>query len=302
MDVETSAKRPKGFYVDETAVVWGDVSLIRLTILIGSYLIPTNIGKPQWIYYFGLMKKLYVLSILLSCALITNSQVNGSLHTLDADGNPTDAKSAKFLAHKYQINDTCWQYDLYNYMGPMIKSERFWDEGDSQMNGTSYYYNEKGLIDSLVNFRRGKKNGESWSFGAEKYRVKYLYQNDTLISVLTPDSLKKDSSIVYGDERQSEFPGGLQAWYDFLNKNVQYPKRAQKAIVQGKVVIHFMVNENGDVIDPYLSRSVEYSIDEEALRIIRISGKWEPAFQNGHIVKSYKSQPLYFRLVQTGKM
>jgi periplasmic protein TonB len=57
-----------------------------------------------------------------------------------------------------------------------------------------------------------------------------------------------------------------------------------------------MVNKAGNLIDLFIAASVEYSMDEEALRIIRDSGEWEPAFQNGRNVKSYKMQPINFRL------
>jgi periplasmic protein TonB len=62
------------------------------------------------------------------------------------------------------------------------------------------------------------------------------------------------------------------------------------------VTIGFIVDKEGTVTDPYIAHSVEYSLDAEALKIIKASGKWEPATQNGHIVKSYKTQPINFRL------
>lgn len=246
------------------------------------------------------MKKLFTLLTLLSWVFIAKSQVKESFYLLDAEGYPTKAKSAHFLIHKHQINDTCWQLELYNYMGPMIKSERYRDEEGKEMDGISYHYNKQGLIDSSANFIRGKKNGASWKFSGDslKYRVKYIYRDDSLKSVIIPDSVKKDSLIGFGDVKESEYPGGLKAWYQFLSKNLQYPERAQKAVIQGMVAIRFIVDENGNVVEPVVGRSVEFSIDEEAIRIIRVSGKWEPAYQNGHNVKSYKSQPMNFRLMQ----
>ncbi|HEX3080492.1 MAG TPA: TonB family protein, partial [Puia sp.] len=72
--------------------------------------------------------------------------------------------------------------------------------------------------------------------------------------------------------------------------------RAMNGNVQGQVRVNFVVDKAGNVVDPYISLSVEYSLDEEALRIIKESGKWDPAFQNAHNVKSYKRQPINFRL------
>jgi protein TonB len=62
------------------------------------------------------------------------------------------------------------------------------------------------------------------------------------------------------------------------------------------VVIQFIVDKEGHVVSPEISQSVEYSIDQEALRLIKKSPFWQPAMLDGKIVKSYKKQPITFRL------
>jgi protein TonB len=78
--------------------------------------------------------------------------------------------------------------------------------------------------------------------------------------------------------------------------SVTYPDRAVNGNIQGRVQVLFIVDKEGDVIDPYIWKSVEYSLDDETMRVIRESGQWEPVFQNGRHVKSYKLQPLNFKL------
>ena len=102
--------------------------------------------------------------------------------------------------------------------------------------------------------------------------------------------------VSYKDEKESEFPGGLKGWSRYLMKKLVYPERAQKSVIQGQVVVQFIIDKNGSVISPIIAHSVEYSLDDVSLKIINESGKWEPAFQNGHIVKSYKRQPINFKL------
>jgi periplasmic protein TonB len=75
-----------------------------------------------------------------------------------------------------------------------------------------------------------------------------------------------------------------------------YPQRAQNLVKQGTVVIQFIVNKEGHVISPAVAQSVEYSLDQEALRLIKQSPVWNAAMQDGEIVKSYKKQPVTFRL------
>jgi protein TonB len=241
------------------------------------------------------MKKM-PLFFLLTLSITARSQEKESFYVFDADWKPTKIESAHFLLHTHQVNDTCWQWDSYNFVGPLIKTEQFRDKGGIELEGISNYYNEQGLIDSIANFRRGKRNGDSWKLSGSKYKFKYVYQDDSLIEVIDLDKQKKDSTVSYKDEKESKYPGGATAWSRYLSKNLQYPDRAIKGNIEGTVSVGFITDKAGNVIAPYIARSVEYSLDEEALKIIKGSGKWDPAFQNGQNVKSYKMQPLNFRL------
>jgi protein TonB len=96
-------------------------------------------------------------------------------------------------------------------------------------------------------------------------------------------------------EIPSEYPGGPAAWQRFLHKNLNYPQDALDQGVQGFVVVQFIVDRDGSVSNvQVLSGPME--LRAEAIRVIKRSGKWTPAIQNGHQVKSYKSQPLGFQM------
>jgi periplasmic protein TonB len=252
---------------------------------------------PESFYYFGDMKNL-TLFFLLIISITAKSQQKDALYVFDANWKPTKIKSAHFLLHSHQVNDTCWQWDYYNFVGPLIKTERYRDKDGTELDGMSYYYNDKGVVDSATTFRRGKRNGDAWKVRGDslKFRVKYVYRDDSLIEVIDPDKKKADSSISYKDEKESEYPGGKAGWFHYLQKNLQYPERAVNGNIQGSVSVSFIVDQYGFISDSYITRSVEYSLDEEALKIIKESGKWEPAFQNGHHVKSYKMQPINFNM------
>jgi protein TonB len=242
------------------------------------------------------MKKL-PLVFLLIISFKARSQEKESFYIFDANWKPTKIQPADFFLDTQQVNDSCWQWDYYNYMGPLLKTEHYQDNEGKELNGVSYYYDKKGSVDSMTTYSRGKKNGDSWKWSATpKARMTYRYLNDSLVEFIDPSKSKKDSAVTYKDEKESEYPGGPGGWARYLNRNLEYPERAQQAVIQGDVVVQFIVDKNGNVISPFISRSVEYSLDEVSLKIIRESGKWEPAFQNGHNVKSYKLQPINFRL------
>jgi periplasmic protein TonB len=96
-------------------------------------------------------------------------------------------------------------------------------------------------------------------------------------------------------EIESEYPGGASAWARFLNKSLQYPQEAQDNEIQGTVMVKFIVDKEGNVSDVE-AVSGPKELHAEAIRVIKKSGKWTPAVQNGRQVKSYKSQPIKFQL------
>lgn len=100
-------------------------------------------------------------------------------------------------------------------------------------------------------------------------------------------------------EIESSYPGGAAAWQRYLNKSLRYPQEAQDNEIQGAVVIQFIVDKEGNVSDVE-AVSGPKELHEEAIRVIKKSGKWTPAVQNGRQVKSYKKQPIVFRLETEG--
>ena len=100
-------------------------------------------------------------------------------------------------------------------------------------------------------------------------------------------------------EIESEYPGGAAAWQRYLIKTLRYPQEAQDNEVQGTVVVQFIVDKAG-VVSEVEAISGPKELRDEAVRVIKKSGQWTPAVQNGRQVKSYKKQPIVFRLETEG--
>ena len=96
-------------------------------------------------------------------------------------------------------------------------------------------------------------------------------------------------------EIESDYPGGQAAWQRYLLKTLRYPQEAQDNEIQGTVVVQFIVDQAGAVssVEAIAGPS---ELRDEAVRVIKKSGTWTPAVQNGRQVKSYKKQPIVFRL------
>jgi protein TonB len=83
---------------------------------------------------------------------------------------------------------------------------------------------------------------------------------------------------------------------DYLGRNLRYPDDAREEGVQGRVLIKFVVNEDGSVSDCRVERSISASCDSEVLRVIRAMPKLTPGTLNGVPVKVYFRQPVSFKL------
>ena len=97
-------------------------------------------------------------------------------------------------------------------------------------------------------------------------------------------------------EEQASFPGGYGECLKWLQKNMNYPQIAQENGVQGQVVVRFVVNKDGSIVDPVIVRSVDPYLDKEALRVVKMMPKWNPGKQRGKAVRCMFTLPVRFRL------
>ncbi|MDR3137413.1 MAG: energy transducer TonB [Tannerellaceae bacterium] len=97
-------------------------------------------------------------------------------------------------------------------------------------------------------------------------------------------------------EKMPEFPGGQSALLRFLATSIKYPVIAQENGIQGRVVVAFVVNKDGSVVEAEVVRGVDPSLDKEALRVIGIMPKWSPGEQRGKPVRVKYTVPVQFRL------
>ena len=97
-------------------------------------------------------------------------------------------------------------------------------------------------------------------------------------------------------EEMPEFPGGMAECMKWLSKNMKYPTISQENGVQGRVIVQFVVNADGTIVDPVVVRGVDPYLDKEALRVIKLMPKWKPGKQRGKAVRVRYTQPVLFRL------
>ena len=97
-------------------------------------------------------------------------------------------------------------------------------------------------------------------------------------------------------EEQPMFPGGMQEMMKFLQQNIKYPKEAQEQGKQGRVIVQFVVNKDGSIVNDSIVRSVDPLLDAEALRVVRSMPNWTPGKQKGKPVRVRFTLPVTFHL------
>ena len=97
-------------------------------------------------------------------------------------------------------------------------------------------------------------------------------------------------------EQMAEYPGGMSAMMGFLQRTLKYPKDCEKAGIEGRVILRFVVNKDGSLTDFETMQSPDERLTAEAKRVVSMMPKWTPAKNKGKIVKMRYSLPITFRL------
>lgn len=98
-----------------------------------------------------------------------------------------------------------------------------------------------------------------------------------------------------------EYVGGTTAMVEFLNNNIQYPIKAKKDGVEGRVVTRFIVEKDGSLSDVQIFRGVDSLLNAEAIRVVKSMPKWKPGRHDGENRRMRVMLPIVFRLQQKGE-
>jgi periplasmic protein TonB len=144
-----------------------------------------------------------------------------------------------------------------------------------------------------------KSDGDYLGFSMEKL---------LLLSFLVTLSLRGFSQVVERDtidndqvyiveEEMARFQGGdIYTFRKWAMQHLKYPESARRMGVQGRVIVQFIVSEEGNVENVKVFRSLDPACDEEAVKVIRNSPKWQPGKSKGKFVKQQFVMSIIFKL------
>lgn len=134
------------------------------------------------------------------------------------------------------------------------------------------------------------------AIGSDKFQSKKVdkYSDKKSSLSIINDDMEADS--VYSiPEVSPMFPGGQNAMRSFFAKNIITPE-GDGTTVKGKVFVRFMVKKNGELAKIYLVKGLNEACNKEAIRVVKKMPSWIPATQEGNVVSSWHTLPIYFEI------
>jgi protein TonB len=122
-----------------------------------------------------------------------------------------------------------------------------------------------------------------------------LAQNNTL-PVSETSQIAEDTTVFEKPDTAASFVGGENAWRQFLERKLNPELAVKNGAPVGTytVYVRFIVEKDGTLsgIQPLTKHG--YGMEEEMVRVIKMSPKWKPAVYNGVMVRAYRKQPIRF--------
>lgn len=155
------------------------------------------------------------------------------------------------------------------------------------------------VISSMPKWKPGTQKGEPVKV---KYTVPVMFRlapepvekidETTVVSYHTPVAGEVYDVV----DKMPEFPGGMAGLMQYLSKNIRYPAEAQTKGIQGRVTVAVIINTEGKAVNASIVRSVDPSLDAEALRVASTMPDWVPGTKDGKPVNVKYTFPVTFRL------
>ncbi len=100
-------------------------------------------------------------------------------------------------------------------------------------------------------------------------------------------------------DQNPEFPGGDAALIRFMQFHIAYPALERDNNIEGKVIVRFIVMEDGSIDSARITKSVSKGLDKEALRVVKMLPAFKPGMHQGKPARVYYNLPVVYKLSNT---
>lgn len=123
-----------------------------------------------------------------------------------------------------------------------------------------------------------------------------LNSSEPQSEIVSPTPTQVTEPITQEPETLASYPGGQSALATFISENIKYPEDAKKNNIKGTVYVSFVVDADGSITDITVKQGIGHGCDEEAVRVVKMMPKWNPATQNSKAVRCHYMLPIKFIL------
>ena len=208
--------------------------------------------------------------------------------------NTIKSPAGKYLRKCLKEGDYfhCWDYNGANIL---VTESYYADTTFVRKLLCHKYFNEaKGFLEQTRCYENGRLHGYFVDYNVKGDTTAYqVYENGAVTKEWSSD-IKGNSQVFQMIETKAEFPGGRSAWLTYLGDNLRYPKALKKEKIKGQVIVKVLIDPTGTVSKVEIVKSLHPLIDEEVIRVIMGSPKWQPATQNSKSVQMTFTQPISF--------
>ena len=249
---------------------------------------------------------------LLEAARLNNSDAECVLAHMYENGNGVEqdyAVAAEWYRKAAEKNVATAQNSLaYFYDEGLGVEQSFieaakWYKKAADNNNASAQYNyadmlvngigvEKDLAQGLEYYKKARANGVQQA-ASEISKTERLIMSEK--SGADGSEINEDQAYFTVDI-MPEYPGGSQAVLEYLRNEIKYPTVCRENRIEGRVLVTFIINKDGSIVEPEVVRGVHPALDSEALRVISQMQPWKPGMLNGQLVRVKYTIPINFRL------
>lgn len=194
---------------------------------------------------------------------------------------------------------------------------------DCKREGQSVWFFPNGKIKTVCDYRNNKRNGTHRKFhenGKEKFVAEYANgKKDGKLMMYYPDGTiwrkesykkgelqeghlynEKGEEVIYEPiESMPQYPGGEDAMKKYITRNLVYPPKAAKQKQEGRVILQFVIDQKGRIINPEIFKGVNDDLNSSAMAVINKMAHeicWKPGIQDGEPVKVKYTMPVTFKI------
>lgn len=224
---------------------------------------------------------IHMLALLFLCHLSIAQERELTPEQKEAERQFQQAKE-QYLANQYA--------DYINYYEATLAKQAYVRFAAYKMASVSYSkLSEAGTEDSA---RYTKAAEEAYNQAAKWHGKKFIEERWNSFEIKAGED---NAAFTIVDQRP-QYPGGDQAMYNYLGKEVVYPELARSMGVEGRVFVQFVVNKDGSLDAVHVVKGIGAGCDEEALRVVKNFPRWIPGEQDGKPVYVRMVLPIFFKL------